>query len=118
MCVIPTESRLAANPTVMVIQHLGKNSIQTNRDKLDVLRHIIKNVSERLVQLIESPAPVTGDVVKKAAADAVTGAVAKKAAADAVSAATVNPDKPNVLQAMMKLHQAKAREKGGEEGKG
>jgi hypothetical protein len=28
-------------------------------------------------------------------------AVAKKGAADAVSAATVNPDTPNVLQAMM-----------------
>ena len=38
-------------------------------------------------------------------------AVAKKAAADAVSAATVNPDTPNVLQAMMKLEQAKARAK-------
>ena len=48
-----------ANPTVMVIQHLGENSIQTNRDKLDVLRHIIKNVSENLVQLIESSTPVT-----------------------------------------------------------
>ena len=38
-------------------------------------------------------------------------AVAKKAAADAVSAVTVNPDTPNVLQAMMKLEQAKARAK-------
>ena len=38
-------------------------------------------------------------------------AVAKKAAADAVSAATVNPDAPNVLQAMMKLEQANARAK-------
>jgi hypothetical protein len=37
-------------------------------------------------------------------------AVAKKAA-DAASAATVNPDTPNVLQAMMKLEQAKARAK-------
>jgi hypothetical protein len=38
-------------------------------------------------------------------------ALAKKAAADAVSAATVNPDAPNVLQAMMKLEQANARAK-------
>ncbi len=37
--------------------------------------------------------------------------VAKKAAADAVSASTVNPDAPNVLQAMMKLEQANARAK-------
>ncbi len=37
-------------------------------------------------------------------------ALAKKAAADAdaASAATVNPDAPNVLQAMMKLEQANA----------
>jgi hypothetical protein len=33
----------------MVILELGENvSIQTHRDKLDVLRHINKNVSERL----------------------------------------------------------------------
>ncbi len=38
-------------------------------------------------------------------------AVAKKAAADAASAATVYPDTPNVLQAMMKLEKAKARAK-------
>ncbi len=38
-------------------------------------------------------------------------ALAKKAAADAVSAGTVNPDAPNVLQAMMKLEQANARAK-------
>ena len=38
-------------------------------------------------------------------------ALAKKAAADAASAATVNPDAPNVLQAMMKLEQANARAK-------
>ncbi len=38
-------------------------------------------------------------------------AVAKKAVADAVSAATEYPDTPNVLQAMMKLEQAKARAK-------
>ena len=34
--------------------------------------------------------------------------VAKKDAADAVSADDVSPDTPNVLQAMMKLEQAKA----------
>jgi hypothetical protein len=45
---------ITAMCVVMVIRKLGKNCIQTNRDKLDVLRHIIKNVSERLVQLIES----------------------------------------------------------------
>jgi hypothetical protein len=38
-----------ANPTVTVIQHLGKKSIQTIRDNADVLRHIIKNVSSRLI---------------------------------------------------------------------
>jgi hypothetical protein len=38
-------------------------------------------------------------------------AVTKKAAADAQAATTVNPDTPNVLQAMMKLEQAKARAK-------
>jgi hypothetical protein len=38
-------------------------------------------------------------------------AVGKKAAADAVSAATMNPDAPNVLQAMMKLEQVNARAK-------
>jgi hypothetical protein len=48
-----------ANPTVTVIQHLGKKSIQTNRDSADVLRHIIKNVSSRLVGTIQSPAGVT-----------------------------------------------------------
>ncbi len=36
-------------------------------------------------------------------------AVAKKAAAHVASAATVNPDTPNVLQAIMNLEQAKAR---------
>jgi hypothetical protein len=36
------------NPTVMVIHHLGGNSIQTIRDIVDVLRHIIKNISSRL----------------------------------------------------------------------
>jgi hypothetical protein len=48
-----------ANHTVMVIQHLGKKSIQTHRDIADVLRHIIKNVSERLFRNIQSQAPVT-----------------------------------------------------------
>jgi hypothetical protein len=36
-------------------------------------------------------------------------AVAKKAAADAVSTATVDPDTPNVLQAMMLFQQVKNR---------
>ena len=44
---------------VMVIRQLGKNCIQTHRDNADVLRHIIKNVSSRLVGIIQSPAPVT-----------------------------------------------------------
>jgi hypothetical protein len=35
----------------------------------------------------------------------------KKAAADAVSAATVNPDGPNVLDAMVQLEQARTRAK-------
>ena len=48
-----------ANPTVTVIQHLGKKAIQTHRDSSDVLRHIIKNVSKRLVRTIESREPVT-----------------------------------------------------------
>jgi len=38
-------------------------------------------------------------------------AVAKKAAADAVSDATVNPDAPNVLDAMVQLEQARTRAK-------
>jgi hypothetical protein len=38
-------------------------------------------------------------------------AVTKKAAADAQAAATVNPDTPNVLPAMMKLEHAKAHAK-------
>jgi hypothetical protein len=38
-------------------------------------------------------------------------AVAKKAAADAASAATVNPDTPNVMQAMMKFEKVNARSK-------
>jgi hypothetical protein len=47
------------NPTVMKIQQLGKKSIQTHRDKLDVLRHIMKNVSKGQFQLIESRTLVT-----------------------------------------------------------
>jgi hypothetical protein len=38
-------------------------------------------------------------------------AVAKKASVDAASAATVDPDTPNELQAMMQLEQAKTRAK-------
>ena len=34
------------NPTVRVIQQLGGNSIQTNSDISDVLRHIIKTLSK------------------------------------------------------------------------
>jgi hypothetical protein len=52
-------SRPGTNPTVMVIQHSGKKSIQTNRDSSEILRHIIKNVSKRLVRTIESRTPVT-----------------------------------------------------------
>jgi hypothetical protein len=39
---------------VRVIRQLGKNCIQTARDKSDVLRQIIKNVSKRLVRFIWS----------------------------------------------------------------
>jgi hypothetical protein len=56
---IPPSVIVGANPTVMVIQKLGGNSIQTHRDSVDVLRHILKNVSSRLVYTIKSPAPVT-----------------------------------------------------------
>ncbi len=38
-------------------------------------------------------------------------ALTKKDVADATSAATVNPDTPNVLQAMMQLEQDKTRAK-------
>jgi hypothetical protein len=41
------------------IQQLRKNSIQTIRDNVDVLRHIIKNVSSRLVGIFQSQDPVT-----------------------------------------------------------
>jgi hypothetical protein len=47
------------NPTVRGIQQLRKNSIQTIRDSVDVLRHIIQNVSSRLVGTSQSPAVVT-----------------------------------------------------------
>jgi hypothetical protein len=47
------------NPTVMVIHHLGKKSVQTHRDIVDVLRHVIQNVSERLFCNIQSPDSVT-----------------------------------------------------------
>ena len=40
------------NPTVRDIKQLWKNSIQTIRDSSDVLRHIIKNVSSRLVGMV------------------------------------------------------------------
>jgi hypothetical protein len=43
-----------ANPTVRSIQQLRKNSIQTHSDIADVLRHIIKNVSEILSRNIQS----------------------------------------------------------------
>jgi len=39
--------------TVMVIRQLGKKCIHPNRDSSDVLRHIIKIVSKRLVRTIE-----------------------------------------------------------------
>jgi hypothetical protein len=50
-----------ANPTVRGIQQLRRNSIQTIRDISDVLRHIIKNVSEleRLVRNIANLGHVT-----------------------------------------------------------
>jgi hypothetical protein len=51
--------RVRANPTVMVIQILGKKSIQTHRDIVNVPRHIIKNVSKRVFGNIQSPVPVT-----------------------------------------------------------
>jgi hypothetical protein len=56
-CVTVCEYHDLANP--MVIQHLGEKSIQTHRDIADVLRHIIKNVSERLFRNIQSGDPVT-----------------------------------------------------------
>jgi hypothetical protein len=59
MVLSSSSSGVTANPTVTVIQHLGKKSIQTIRDNVDVLRHIIENVSSRLVNIIQSPEPVT-----------------------------------------------------------
>ena len=51
--------RVWANPTGRGIQQLRKNSIQTIRDISDVLRHIIKNVSERLIRNIANLGHVT-----------------------------------------------------------
>ncbi len=51
---VPVPRPTQANPTVMVIQHLGEKSIKTNRDIPDVLRHIIKNISKRLFRNILS----------------------------------------------------------------
>ena len=62
-----------------------------NPTELACLQELLKRLQDRHVQCAE--------------------AVAKKAAADAASPATVDPDTPNVLQAMMKLEQAKARAK-------
>ena len=59
--------------------------------ELACLQELLKRLQDRHVQCAE--------------------AVAKKGAADAASAAAVSPDAPNVLQAMMKLEQAKARAK-------
>jgi hypothetical protein len=172
---------LLAMCVVRVIRYLGKNYIETHRDISDVLRHIIKNVSERLVRNIailghvtqreffeelkcaieklpfvtvlspvravkgkgpgygvtlrcpsceeygscgkkqEPPVQVSSvhptelaclqELLKRLQDRHVNCAetVAKKAAADAASAATVGPDAPNVLQAMMQLQQAKSR---------
>ena len=44
---------------VRVIRVSSQNCIQANTDIADVLRHIIKNVLERLFRNIQSPAPVT-----------------------------------------------------------
>ena len=60
-----------------------------NPTELACLQELLKRLQDRHVQCAE--------------------AVAKKAAADAASPATVDPDTPNVLQAMMKLEQAKNR---------
>jgi hypothetical protein len=57
--------------------------------ELACLQELLKRLQDRHVQCAE--------------------AVAKKGAADAASAATVSPDPPNVLQAMMQLRQAKSR---------
>ena len=68
--------------------------VQLSRDRkseLACLQQLLKRLQDRHVDCAE--------------------VLAKKAAADAASAATVNPDAPNVLQAMMKLDQANARAK-------
>ena len=68
--------------------------VQLSRDRkseLACLQELLKRLQDRHVDCAE--------------------ALAKKAAADAASAVTVNPDAPNVLQAMMKLERANARAK-------
>jgi hypothetical protein len=68
--------------------------VQLSRDRkseLACLQELLKRLQDRHVDYAE--------------------ALAKKAAADAASVVTVNPDAPNVLQAMMKLEQANARAK-------
>jgi hypothetical protein len=59
--------------------------------ELTCLQELLKRLQDRHVECAQS--------------------VAKKAATDTTSAPTVNPDTPNVLQAMMKLEQTKARAK-------
>ena len=51
---IHRQNRCLVNLTVRGNQLLGENSIQTNRDKSDVLRHMIKNVSKRPDRFIQS----------------------------------------------------------------
>ncbi len=65
--------------------------LRDRKSELACLQELLKRLQDRHVDCAE--------------------ALTKKAAADAVSAATVNPDAPNVLQAMMKLEQANARAK-------
>jgi hypothetical protein len=69
-----------------------EQAVQLSRDRkseLACLQELLKRLQDRHVDCAE--------------------ALAKTAAADAVSAATVSPDPPNVLQAMMQLRQAKSR---------
>ncbi len=68
--------------------------VQLSRDRkseLACLQELLKRLQDRHVDCAE--------------------ALAKKAAADATSAATVNPDAPNVLEAMVQLEQARTRAK-------
>ncbi len=68
--------------------------VQLSRDRkteLACLQELLKRLQDRHVECAQ--------------------VVTKKATADAQASATVNPDTPNVLQAMMKLEQAKARTK-------